>query len=92
MGSIALTGLITVQKEKIQRTFQQIGHTKIIQKNNEAIKNIQDKITKPNGRIEIEAQTLENVKIKMIFDIEKIGEQNICTMISCYPVLDKSKS
>jgi hypothetical protein len=65
---------------------------KIIQKINEAIKNIQDKITKPNGRIEIEAQTLENVKIKMIFDIEQIGEQNICTMVSCYPVLYTSKS
>ena len=38
------------------------------------------------------AQTLENVKIKMIFEFQEIGKQNVCRMVSCYPILDKSKS
>ncbi|MFZ5954245.1 MAG: EndoU domain-containing protein [Candidatus Dependentiae bacterium] len=62
---------------------------KIIQKINEAAKNITKEEWQKDGRLEIIGQTTEGIKIKMVFEFQKVEEKTICKMISCYPYKEK---
>ncbi|BDC34452.1 hypothetical protein Noda2021_04100 [Candidatus Dependentiae bacterium Noda2021] len=61
----------------------------IVQKINESIKNIVDKLGYPNGRLELTGLTQEGIRIKIIFQISEKGSGTTCNIISCFPLLKK---
>lgn len=60
----------------------------IIQKINEAARNITNQEWHKNGRLELIGQTREGIKIKMIFQFLTDNAQTICKLVSCFPHIE----